>query len=196
MFMRVWNYMTADRIAALAAAVGVMVTAVGVIVAILSLKSQMASSRFAISVDLLTKMDERFNGAEMLKKRREAATALLKKKDYGMVDDVLDFFETVGLMMRRGALDEEMVWNTFFYWSDGYWRAAQPYIQSERRGDPVVWTELEYLEARCLAFEKRRTKGHDTEEVSVQEFLVYESSHPGDEGVSQLQKRPPRRHKK
>ena len=183
--MRVWNYMTADRITALAAAVGVIVT-------VWSLQSQLASSRFAVSVDLLGKMDERFNGAAMLKKRTEAATALLKKKDYGMADDVLDFFETIGLMMHRGALDEEMVWNTFCYWIDGYWRAAQPYIQSERQGDPVVWTEFEYLEERCLAFEKRKTRGHNTEEVSLQEFLNYEARLSGDEGVSQLQKRPPR----
>jgi hypothetical protein len=187
MLMRIWNYMTADRITALA-------TAAGVIVAVWGLISQLASSRFAISVDLLGKMDERFNSPGMLQKRREAATALLNKKDNGEVDDILDFFETVGLMMHRGALDEEMVWNTFFYWVDGYWRSAQPYIQSERRDDPVVWTEVEYLEERCLAFEKRKVEGKGLGEVPIQEFLTYEAQLSGEQGINQRQKHPPRRH--
>lgn len=120
-------------------------------------------------------MDERFNSEGMKINRKEAAKALLKKKDYEAADDVLDFFETIGLMTHRGALDEEMVWNTLFYWFDKYWEAAQPRIQEERKKHPEAWKELEYLEGRCLAIEKVKTKGHATKDVSLEDFLTDES---------------------
>ena len=166
--MNFWSYITADRITAFAAVVGIVVS-------IWVLQSQLSNSRFALSVDTLLKMEERFNSPDMVKKRKKAAKALLGKTHHEDADDVLDFLETIGIMVHRGALDEEMVWNTFFYWVDGYWEAAQSHIQEEQKKNPEVWRELEYLEKRCLTFEDAKMKGRAAIPVPKQEFLKDEA---------------------
>ena len=55
------------------------------------------------------------------------------------------------------------------------------------RKNSEVWKEFEYLETHGLAFEKRKMRGHATEEISAQEFLTYEAQLL-DEGTGQRQK--------
>ncbi len=54
----------------------------------------------------------------------------------------LDFFETMALLLRRGALDREIVCHTFFYWIDHYYQAAKPAIDQRQLADPLVWKDL------------------------------------------------------
>lgn len=65
-------------------------------VAALALWTQLRSSRFAQGLDLLLRMDERFNSGDMLLARQRAAKGILEGTDVH-VDVVLDFFE----MIRR-----------------------------------------------------------------------------------------------
>ena len=54
----------------------------------------------------------------MTKWRRVVAEKRLKGITFP-VDEalrLLDFFETIGLLVRRGYLDESDVWSTFSYW--------------------------------------------------------------------------------
>src|SRR3989442_665480 len=75
--------------------------------------------RFSQNVELILKLDEKFNSPQFLEKRSRAAKCLRDKsyKDDKSdakedADDVLDFFETVQFLLKRGALDEETVWHT------------------------------------------------------------------------------------
>src|SRR5262249_41857473 len=111
------------------------------------------------------------------KKRVAAATALfahlerpeaeevieVKKTDVQEqdADEVLDFFATMGLMAKRGALDTEMVWHTFFYWIDGYWNAAREYMARTQQEHPTAWQDFTQLRAQVLALEKRKNPGYE-----------------------------------
>jgi hypothetical protein len=72
--------------------------------------------RNSAMADIILKLDDRFNNT-LLPKRRKAAQALKRGPDEhdADIEDVLDFFETLGLLVRRHALDREVVWHTFFY---------------------------------------------------------------------------------
>ncbi len=73
------------------------------------LTEEFNGARFTQGVDLIIKYNERFSG-EFLPKRKKAALALLHgERDNEQVYDILDFFEEIGLLVRRGAIDEEMV---------------------------------------------------------------------------------------
>jgi len=100
-------------------------------VAVLTLLSESKRSRFSLGIDLLLKLEERFEGQEMLRIRRKAARSLLKKSGDG-IDDVLNFFKTIGLLVRKGALDGKMVWHSFSYWIHRYWLTTNEYIKEER----------------------------------------------------------------
>ena len=158
---------------------GVAVSLLGVIIALINLSSQIRRSKFSQSVDLLLKFEDRFfNSAQMKGARRAAANSLLNGGD-SSIEDVLDFFETVGMLVRRHALDNEMVWNTFFYWLHCYWSAANDYISKERQEDPTMWEEFSYLHKCMVNVEKRKTRCSDADllhsKESLNEFLNEES---------------------
>ncbi len=118
--------------------------------------------RLSLNVQALFQLDQRFNDAAF-RKIRAGAARLLKAgsspaKSGGDIDDVLDFLDTIGLLVKRRTLDKEMVWHTFYYWVDGYGRAAQGYIDGERRKNALVWNHLPALHDAVVAFEKKKGK--------------------------------------
>ncbi len=69
---------------------------------------------------------------------------------------MFDFFETVGLMVRTGALTKDLAYNFFFHWFNMYWVAGQSYIQEERKNSKSLWENFEYgyLSVREIEMEK------------------------------------------
>lgn len=164
-----------------AAAVG---TFVAIIAAILTFVAQTKQSRFSLGVDILLKFDERWSSDDMIESRRCAARKLLAGDATG-VDDVMDFFATVGLLLRRGVLDDEMTWATFFIPFNNYWNAASTYIANQRRSDPTVWSSVAYLNSRLVPVEKRKRRCNDSQVIPSQsdlrQFLQTESQLHGGE---------------
>lgn len=153
---------------------------VSALVAIVGLWSQSRQSSFALSVDLLLKFNDRFKSEEMRKIRKATAISILDKNNSEIYDDVLEFFEMIGLLTRRGALDEKMVWHTFYYWIDGYWHSANKYITTDMKKDPTLWQDFSYLHKRVTAIENRERGCSDSEkksslEDSLNDFLREES---------------------
>lgn len=134
-----------------------------------------------MNVELVMRLDERFNGPDMMKKRQKAAQAIVdKSKQNRDLDDVLDFFETTGLLLKKGALEREMVWNTFYYWITGYYQSAVSYISSQAEGDPETYAELKYLYDEMISIEKHRCKCSYSDLVlsdqDIKDFLIDELS--------------------
>lgn len=127
--------------------------------------------RFALQVQSLLAVEERFNGREYRRCRHLAARQLQTNDPGADADDVLDFLEMLGLLVRRKALDVEMVYHTFFYWIDGYWRAAKVLIERERGRDPRVWENLHDLHNRVLAIENKK---RPQRQEDIRDFLEYE----------------------
>jgi hypothetical protein len=135
-------------------------------------------AQFALGVTTLENLEQEFEGARMHHARRTAARALLRGDATASdVNQVLDFFETVGLLVRRGAIDAEMAWNTFYYGIDGYGRATEDMRRHEQARHPQEWTEFEALRAGLDKIEARK-KG-DAPALSPEElhdFLSDEST--------------------
>lgn len=143
-----------------------------------STQQQVAAAHAALGVATLEHLEEEFADQRMRATRREAVKALLKHKETRAVEDGLDFFETVALLVHRDAVDAEMVWNTFYYWIDGYAQASDPVTAEERQRHPDEWKELDTLRVQVGQIEvaksgKRGTRSATPDEL--QEFLVDES---------------------
>ena len=67
----------------------------------------------------------------------------------------MDFFETVGLLVRRDILDAEMVCHTFYTWIEGWWQAATPLIARERMARCQIWGDLARLRDKLVTLENR-----------------------------------------
>jgi hypothetical protein len=135
-------------VAAIAASVSALAAAVGVI-------WQYKRARFSMGVDLIMKLADQFSGPRMLEVRRAAANTLLKRaEDYDKVDEVLDFFEMIGLLSREKAVDDTFVWHSFYNWIDGYCQAAKQYINEVQEDQRSTWKDMTNLYQKLVVIEK------------------------------------------
>ena len=107
---------------------------------------------------MLFKLTETFDSPRMRETRYCASHYLQSTQLKGSgvssnahVDSVLDFFEQVALLERRGAIQTEFVWHAFYEWIFNYYHLTKSYRSELHKSDLTVWADLEMLYARVLA---------------------------------------------
>jgi hypothetical protein len=80
---------------------------------------------------------------------------LRETADFSEAEDILDFFETIALLVRKGALDCYMVWHTFDYWISRYYEATKKHILLRQQTEPQVWQDFCDLVQRMRRQEMR-----------------------------------------
>lgn len=150
---------------------------IAVLVAIAALIYQIVRSRFSLSIDLVLKLESQFNNGSFKRLRAGAAKAALAN-ELTPAEDVFDFFETIGLLLRRKAVNEEFAWHTFFHWVHGYWTVGNEYIANKRRKRDSLWKDFLQLHQRLVEVEKRKEHLTDSDLVlsndEIREFLEQE----------------------
>ncbi len=150
-----------------------------------STAQQTELSLLTLNTDLLMRLDDRFSGGDPRRTRRLATAYLLKqrfnpqlglpeseKTCYLAVTELLDFFELVGLLVRRKILDEELAWHTFFHHFHHYFHAAKEIVEEERRKAPTVWEDLLYLKDTLTRIESQK-RGKTVSEPSNENLLQF-----------------------
>lgn len=174
-----------------AVAAGVAATAALVIALSVAAHVRQDTQRivFTAGLDTLWHFQDQWNSDAMFDVRSGAAAALLDGQPTRDVDDVLDFFDQLALLLNRGAVDEELVCYEFYWPLANYWFASQDYVGQVRRKAPHSWEHLEHVVGRVLAVEARRRHLTKADVVpataQIQEFLTAEATAgecvPGDE---------------
>ena len=136
----------------------VVVSSASVLLAVSAFMWQVHRARFNQSVDLLFRLENDFFGAAK-KSQRVKASRDLQQGRVLEAEPILDFFETMALLLRRGALDTEIVCHTFFYWIDNYYEACKGFIEERQVSDPLVWKDLPLFVAKLRAFESKQLGG-------------------------------------
>ena len=146
-------------------------------------------ARFSQGLDLLQKLSNEFNSDPFKEKRRAIAKILLKDKNQQAITkkdtstlkttgtDILDHFQTVGILMRRGILDEELVYSEYFFWLEGYWICLQKVYSAFSEVDITVWEDAQWLYKLLKKFEKKlppKGKVVEPTEEDLKYFLEYE----------------------
>lgn len=146
---------------------------------------QSRQTRFALGIDLLLKLDDRFN---MMRASRRNAATYLKEKGTGKdvpvdgsahLDDVLDFFDLLGYFLKLGALDRRAVWNMFYDKGHHWYSNAEKYMTPQRQIDATIWENFEYLDTQLVTEQMRQRKCNkvdtDFTENDLVNFLSSES---------------------
>jgi hypothetical protein len=131
-----------------------IVTAVGAIVAIWL---QNRHSQITRSLDVLLRLESKFDSDRMKDLRRKAATGFLEGKFVDEAYYVLDFFEEAGLLLRMKAIHEEILFESFFHSPPAYWFTAKKYILEMRRTRKELYDNLEYLTKKELDYARKKT---------------------------------------
>jgi hypothetical protein len=163
---------TLSVVTALAASLAAVVAAVGVCVSWRGIANQNAQAnasredfKLSLAADLSMKLDDRFNPEDFRQIRSHAAQALLSGQKLVDAEDVFDFFETVGLLVRTGALTKELAYNFFYHWINLYWVAGQGHIQEKRKAAKSLWEDFEYL--YNIVQQLERIKDKDSEDLKL-----------------------------
>ena len=152
----------------------------GVIFAIMALYAEGAKFKISLGADLIMRLDNEFNGEIMKPLRVKAASTLQQNnktdEQYEEAEPILDFFEKLGLFVRRGALDKEFVWHTFFHWFHGYWSATKDYVEQRNKKNKAVYKDVIYL-SKCLVDLEKKNGGEKElkkSEEGLKKFLETE----------------------
>lgn len=164
---------------------------VAALTAVLAIWVEGKRSRFAQGLDLLQKMREEFD-SEPFKKKRRTIAKILAKEQSGQVltkkselilktagTDILDHFQTIGILMRRGMLDEELVYSEYLFWVECYWLSLQRVYLAFEETDITVWEDAKWLYKRLKKFEKKLPPRGTIIELTHEDmeyFLRYESN--------------------
>ena len=109
----------------------------------------------------------------MIGVRAVAGGALLHGKNNSSVDEVLDFWESIAILLKRGVLDEEITWHTFYWSMANYWLGSQEYVRHVRADEgQETWKDLEYAFARLRAIETRKNGASSVETPPLGEQTV------------------------
>jgi hypothetical protein len=156
----------------------VAISLLGTTIALSAFAYQIHRARFNQSVDLLFKLENDFFGPGKRIQRAKACRDLMNGETLE-AEPILDFFETMALLLRRGALDAEMVRHTFFYWINHYYTALEPNIIARQKADPLVWKDLTKLIAvlrNNKAREMHISALPSLTPVQIESFLVEEQT--------------------
>jgi hypothetical protein len=156
------------------------------------LREQNERARLSLEVDLMYKLEERFDSPRFRNLRKRHVRYL---KENCFVDDhivevqhldsateqVFDFFEEVGYLTRTGVLPIDQVW---IRWNGllSDWPLCEPAIKRLRdeRGDPQIYEELENLHRQMAEFERQRTgKSEPPTKEELREFVERNLYHVG-----------------
>jgi len=136
-------------------------TVVAVIVALYAIRQQSKDTHFSLGVQLLREYEKQFDSEEMKRDRAALAKEYLKIRPGTLLDekfegitDPIDFFEAVGILLKRRALDIELVESYFSYWFKRYWQIVEEDVKKfrNRHNDDSFWEHCDYLHKQLIKF--------------------------------------------
>jgi hypothetical protein len=133
------------------------------------IRNQIQISKNDLKVRLQLNFEEKFEGESFMRKRKNLSSQLLMNTDFKNVhEDIINFFESIGMLLRKKYFDKEMAWIGFGYYAIRYWEAYEKYILAERKRfcDETLYTEFEYLKTQMYAVEMHE-RNINQEEVKV-----------------------------
>jgi hypothetical protein len=135
------------------------------------------STRTTLSVDLIFRLNGEFESSRAKDHRREAAAGLLRAEVRSQLYSVMDFFDGAGLLLRRKAIHEDILFENFAQAPLCYWFSAKTAL--EKAGNGVGdYGNYAYLVERHLKYAKRVGRDADAlhDEDHIREFLTEESN--------------------
>jgi hypothetical protein len=120
-------------------------------------------------------LDKQWQSQRMIEMRRSAAKALLQSKTNVDLDQILDFFEEIARLVKRGILPTETAWDTYYWPIANYWAVSSVYAQKTHSDEGATWNNLPDMVAAMKEVEAKESKRPINQiapsEAQTKEFL-------------------------
>ncbi len=111
-------------------------------------EGQLLTSKAQLKLQLYLELRREFDSS-LLSARKLLADQLLNDKPHDEINEpLMNFFEDIGMLVRRDYVDREIIWDTFSYYATRWWSACKDYIAKERadkKGDDTLFRDFESL---------------------------------------------------
>ena len=129
-------------------------------------------------------MEDSFDSPQKVVARKKLAEQLLSGASHDEIqEEIMNFFETIGSLLCRGYLDEELAYGSFSYYGTKWWSACKDYIIEERHrkgDDQTIFEEFQDLVDTFYKIEmKERGKTRaelEASRVDIEIFLKEEKN--------------------
>ncbi len=120
---------------------------------------------------------QQFEQEPMVTYRKFYASERLREiQDPSQQYDLLNFFDTLGLLVRRGYLNESDVWECFSYWAFPLYADTRATIEQDQKDDANVYSNFITLVERLKHIEAKHHGSTDRpSKDEVREFWQGES---------------------
>jgi len=162
--------------AAWATAVATGIMALTGIIALIYASRQLSQSRETAKVQHLLRFVEQFESEPLATARKSLAQKKVERDEHPPeLDVVLNFFETIGLLVRRGYLDADDVWDCFSYWMFNVYADSRGVIEQEQKADASFYRDFSTLIEKLRVIEQDRGCDlYPPSKVDIEEFWKYE----------------------
>ncbi len=123
-----------------------------------SARETMRLTKFSAELESIRHLDKQWLSVQMIKARRVAAKALLGGKANNSLDQVLDFFEEIVRLSKRGILPIQTTYDTYYWPMANYLLGADAYIKQVTNDEGATWDDLFDLMPALKELESKRTK--------------------------------------
>lgn len=148
------------------------------------MREQLQMARDDLKVRLQITYEEKFDSPALIIERKKLARQLLTNASHADIQEVvMNFFESVGMLLSRGYFDLDMAWSAFSFYAIRWWSATKDYIIEERHlegDDNTIFEEFQNFVDAMYKFEseKRHLSRAQLEpsKKDVQRFLKVEKN--------------------
>ncbi len=165
--------LTAERLTAFFTGI----IAITSVVALVYAHRELTQAREEAQVQHLMTFMAQFEQEPMVTDRRSYAEKKLKGvQDPPEEYDLLNFFDTIGLLAIRGYLNETDVWDSFSYWVFPIYADTRGTIEQDQKNDPNAYTNFLTLVERLKQIEVKHHGSTDRpSKEELREFWQGES---------------------
>ena len=110
-------------------------------------EGQLSTAKAQLQIQLYLEFRREFDGS-LLSERKCLSNQLLRAKSHDEIKEpVMNFFQDMGMLLRRDYLDRAIIYATFGYCAKRWWSACKDYIEKERadKGDDTLFGDFENL---------------------------------------------------
>ena len=137
-----------------------MLQCLTLVITLILVYRQVRHMRDANMLQALGGLDERWKSAEF-RSFRVAACQRYGDGDLhiGRLEgEVLSFFESLGVYLRRRVFDKEILWEKYSYYVEHYWIIFRDHVEEFRTksGDTTWYDQFQYLDRRMSSCAKKR----------------------------------------
>ena len=131
------------------AALGAAIAAIGAIIAAIYSCKMFRAQTKQMQTDLWRSITQEFDH-DCNRARSKCGELFLSTGKLNMEASlpILDFFETLGYLVRNSLIDEKLTHDTFCYHFAGYFMTTLPLIRKDKKDDPKFYTEIIYLHSK------------------------------------------------